>query len=89
MVEVEKVVLVGGIIPFDVSELVVVAHIVVSEAAVEQDASDVSVVRFVGCIELVSMVVHPNLELLLWSFVMKMWWSLPSVGDCVDCDGWR
>ena len=37
MVEVEKVVLVGCGIPFDVGELSVVTHIVVSEAAVKQE----------------------------------------------------
>ena len=31
--------------------------------------------RFVGCVELIRMVIHPNLQLLLGSFVVKEWWG--------------
>ena len=68
MVEVEKVVLVGCWIPFHVGELSVVAYILVSEAAVQQEAGNVGVMRFVGRVELRSTTVHPNLKLFLWSF---------------------
>ena len=60
-------------------ELTIVTHIVVSEAAVKQEAGNVSVLRFVGCVKLCCMIVHPDFELFLWSFLVEQRRSLPFV----------
>ena len=67
----EDVVAAGGVVPFGVSELAVVANVLVSEAAIQQQASDIGMLGFVGCVELIGMVIHPNLQLLLWVFWRK------------------
>ena len=33
---------------------------------------------------MVSMIVHPNLKLLLWRFLVEKWWSLPFVENSAD-----
>ena len=76
-VEVENVIALGGIVPFDVSKLAVVTNGFVSEATVEQQASDIGVLGFVGCVELIGMVIHPKLQLLLWFFPKALRRVLP------------
>ena len=80
-VEVEDVVAAGGVVPFGVSELAVVANVFVSEAAIQQQASDIGMLGFVGCVELIGMVIHPNLQLLWWCLLEKMRWRSPRVDD--------
>ena len=80
-VEVEHVTAAGGLVPFDVSELAVIANVLVGEAAVKQKASDIGVLGFVGCVELVGVIIHPYLQLLLWGFLEKIWWGSPGVED--------
>ena len=65
-------------------ELTIITRIFVSDAAVQQEAGNVGVVKFVWSVELCRMIVHPNFELLLWSFLAEMWWSFPLVEDTAD-----
>ena len=71
---------VGGVVPFDVGELTVVANVFVCEAAVQEQTGDISVLGLVGCVKLIGMIIKPKLQLLLWSFfvgiavgVAKVW----------------
>ena len=47
---------------------VVIANVFVGEATVKQQASDISVLGFVGCVELIGVIIHPNFQLLLGGF---------------------
>ena len=64
-VEMENVVAAGGIVPFDVSELAVIANVLVGEATVKQQAS---VLGFVGCVKLIGMIIHPKSPVALVGF---------------------
>ena len=48
---------VGGVVPFDMGELAVVANVFVGEATVQQQTGDVGVLGLVGCVKLIGMVI--------------------------------
>ena len=79
VVEAVNIILLGNVVPFDVSKLAVVAHVSVSEAAVQKEACNIGVLWLVGSIELVGAVVQPNLELFLRRLVSEVRWSFPRI----------
>ena len=54
--ELENVMAVGSVVPFDVGELTVVANVFVCEAAVQEQTGDISVLGLVGCVKLIGMI---------------------------------
>ena len=68
----------------DVRELFVVAYIGVGETAVKKQAGNVCALWFVGRAELISVIVHPNLELVLCRLGGKVGWFPPSIEDTAN-----
>ena len=81
MIEVERVIAVGVVVPFDACKLFVVANVGVAEATVYEQAGDVSVLWSVGCAELFCVVINPNFKLVVSWLAGEVGWFLPSVED--------
>ena len=71
MVEVVDIILLGNIVQFDVSELAIIDHIRICDAAVQEGACDVRVVWFVWCAELVGVVIQPISSCSCGGFLVK------------------
>ena len=61
----ELIVLLGGLIPFDIGVLPEVSDAFVCDVAVKEKVGEVLVLRSIGGVELVSMKVKPSEDLLL------------------------